>query len=139
MGSLVSLRDEFRVEEITGTDVVPLTYEFRYRVRSKEIRLIDSLHQMGIICDEHESRSRHWAAFSWEGILGASARLCIHDSQQHVPDSWICNPSKLPKIREPLALLLLPRIIIAFETFERFGFSLKEFRAKSHYLGNFWL
>ena len=82
MGSLASLRDEFRVEEITGTDVVPLTYDFRYRVRSKEARLIDSRHQMGIICDEHESHSRHWAAVSWEGILGASARLCIHDSQQ---------------------------------------------------------
>src|SRR5579862_8803771 len=88
MVSHLPIGDEFRVEEITGTDVVPLTYELRYRVWSKETRLISSVERLGVIYDEHESHSRHWAAFSREGSLVASARLCIHDAQQHVPDEY---------------------------------------------------
>jgi predicted GNAT family N-acyltransferase len=96
MASPVPLRDEFRVEEITGTDVVPLTYQLRYRVWSKETRLIGSFEQMGVICDEHETHSRHWAAFSPEGTLVASARLCIHDDQQHVPEEYCYTELDLP-------------------------------------------
>jgi len=86
MASPVPLGDEFSVEEITGTDVVPLTYELRYRVWSKEAQLTDSFRQMGIICDEHDAHSQHWAAFSREGTLVASARLCIHEKQQEIPE-----------------------------------------------------
>ena len=89
--------DELRVEEITGTEVVPLTYELRYRVWSKETRLIGSFEKIGVICDEHETHSRHWAAFSPQGTLVASARLCIHDSQQHVPEEYCYSELDLPR------------------------------------------
>ena len=88
--------DDFRVEEITGTDIVPLTYELRYRVWSKETQLLDSFEKKGVICDEHESHSRHWAAFSPEGSLVASARLCIHATQQHLPDEYCYTELDLP-------------------------------------------
>jgi len=96
MASPILREDEFRIEEVTGTEVVPLTYELRYRVWSKETRLVDSIQQLGIIHDEHESHSRHWAAFSHEGILVASARLCIHDTQEHVPDEYCYTGLDLP-------------------------------------------
>jgi predicted GNAT family N-acyltransferase len=87
---------EFRIEEITGTDVVPLTYELRHRVWSKEIQLIDAVQNAGLICDEHDSHARHWAVFAGEQIV-AAARMCIHDRQEETPDF------------PPFALLQLPR------------------------------
>ena len=96
MASPLPLGYQFSIEEITGTDVVPLTYELRYRVWSKEATLIDSIHQMGVICDEHEAHSRHWAAFSHEGTLVASARLCIHEKQQEVPEGYCYTDLDLP-------------------------------------------
>jgi predicted GNAT family N-acyltransferase len=96
MVSPVLRGDEFRIAEITGTELVPLTYKLRYRVWSKETRLVDSIHQMGAICDEHEAHSRHWAAFSQEGILVASARLCMHDAKERVPDEYCYTGLDLP-------------------------------------------
>jgi len=74
------------VAEITGTEIVPLTYELRYRVWSKEASLVDSIQEMGVICDEHDTHARHWAAFSCQGTLVASARLCVHEKWQDVPE-----------------------------------------------------
>lgn len=88
--------DEFHVEEITGTDIVPLTYALRYRVWSKETQLLDSFEQKGIICDEHESHSRHWGAFSPDGSLVAAARLCIHDARTALPDEYCYTELDLP-------------------------------------------
>lgn len=88
--------DDFRVEEITGTDVVPLSYELRYRVWANEVQLIDSVHVAGVICDEHETHARHWGTFSPEGTLVASARLCIHDTQQHLPEDYCYTELDLP-------------------------------------------
>jgi GNAT superfamily N-acetyltransferase len=87
---------EFRVEEITGTNFVPLTYELRYRVWANEVPLIDSVHAAGVICDEHEAHSRHWGAFSSGGTLVASARLCIHDTQQYLPEEYCYTELDLP-------------------------------------------
>ncbi len=88
--------DGFRVVEITGTEPVALTYELRYRVWSKERQLIGNLQRAGVIKDEHEVHARHWAAFSREGTLVASARLCIHEQQQDLPDAYCYTELDVP-------------------------------------------
>jgi hypothetical protein len=168
MASPAPSQDEFRVEEITGTNVVPLTYELRYRVWSKETRLIDSFQKMGVIRDEHEAHSRHWAAFSWGGTLAASARLCIHDTKQHVPEDYCYTDLDIQSpvasinrlVVEPSArtrgimdwhrieaaknaggacIVAAPTSENRIRALERFGFSLRGFRRKSNYLETFSL
>jgi predicted GNAT family N-acyltransferase len=88
--------DNFQVVEITGTNLVPLTYDLRYRVWSKEIRVPDSLGQNGQIYDDHEDHARHWAVAAKNGTLVASARLCVHESEKDIPEADFYTELKLP-------------------------------------------
>lgn len=97
MASTVPIGEQSRVEEITGTKWVPLTYQLRYRVWSSEAQLIDSVHRVGIICDEHDAHSRHWAGFSPDNILVASARLCVHEQKEGVPEQYCYADLDLPR------------------------------------------
>ena len=96
MSSPISLGEEFRVEEVTGTEWVRLTYELRYRVWSREVQLPESFQRKGLICDEHEDHARHWAVFSDTGILVASARLCVHESERDIPEADCYTQLQLP-------------------------------------------
>jgi len=88
--------ESFRVEEITGTDLVPLTYALRFRVWSKEVQLPDSFQQQGLICDDHEDHARHWGVLSDTGNLVASARLCVHEREQDIPEADCYSELRLP-------------------------------------------
>ena len=82
MASPMPLRDEFRVEEITNTNLVSLTYELRYRIWSKESSLIDAVHQQGVICDEHDAHSQHWQRFRLMAFwLPVPAFACTKNSR----------------------------------------------------------
>jgi predicted GNAT family N-acyltransferase len=96
MLSPVPLGEEFRVEEITGTEWVPLTYELRYRVWSREVQLPESFRRKGLIRDEHEDHARHWAVLSDAGILVASARLCVHESERDIPEADCYTQLQVP-------------------------------------------
>jgi predicted GNAT family N-acyltransferase len=80
------LPNNLRLEEITSTDHVPLTYELRYRVWAREAHLSAPVKDKGLIYDEHDSHARHWAIFSQGVDMVAAARLCIHERQDDVPD-----------------------------------------------------
>ncbi len=99
-------RDEFRVEEITGTDLVALTYELRYRVWSGETPLLPHIQKQGLIVDEHEIHARHWAAFEGDQIV-AAARMCIHEVQEESPDA-----PAFSKIRLPTPVATLNRLVV---------------------------
>jgi len=86
----------FRVEEITGTDLVPLTFALRYRVWSKEVQLPDSFQRQGLICDDHEDHARHWGVLTDSGSLVASARLCVHENEQDIPEADCYTELRLP-------------------------------------------
>jgi GNAT superfamily N-acetyltransferase len=76
--------ENFRIQEITGTDLVPLTFELRYRVWSLEVQLPESYSRSGRIRDEHDEHARHWGAFSDAGRLVASARVCLHQREHDI-------------------------------------------------------
>ena len=57
---------KIQVREITGTDLVPLTFRLRYEVYSEETTLNSQSRLQGMMTDSHDKHARHWAAF--EGI-----------------------------------------------------------------------
>jgi predicted GNAT family N-acyltransferase len=79
--------EDFRVQEITDTHLVPLSYALRYSVWSKAVQLAEIFQKEGLIRDEHDSHARHWGVLSDTGNLVASARMCIHDDPQDIPDA----------------------------------------------------
>jgi hypothetical protein len=72
-----TLQGTLQVQEITGTDLVPLSYALRYSVWSKEVQLAERVQKEGLIHDEHDSHARHWGVLSDTGALVASARMCV--------------------------------------------------------------
>jgi predicted GNAT family N-acyltransferase len=88
--------ETFRVEEITGTDLVPLAFALRYRVWSQTVHLPNSFQQKGLICDDHEDHARHWGVLTDSGSLVASARLCVHENEQDIPEADSYTELRLP-------------------------------------------
>ena len=105
MPSLAYL-SEFRVEEITGTDLVPTTFRLRYDVWSAETPLLPHVLKHQLITDEHDAHARHWAAFEGNKMV-AAARLCIHDAQEESPDA----PAFL-HIRFPTPIATINRLVV---------------------------
>lgn len=87
----------FQLREITGTELVSLTYKLRYRVCSKEVLLSEDIQQRGLICDEHEGHARHWGVLSDDGILVASSRMCIHETEEGIPEAELYTQLQLPR------------------------------------------
>jgi len=86
----------FRVQEITDTDLVPLSYALRYRVWSKEVQLAKNFQKEGLIRDEHDSHARHWGVLSNTGNLVASARMCVHHDPQDIPEADFYSQLQVP-------------------------------------------
>jgi len=95
-GPSLSRMEGFRVEEITGTDLVPLTFALRYRVWSKQVQLSENVQRQGLISDDHEDHARHWGVLSDTEGLVASARLCVHQSEQDIPEADCYTELSLP-------------------------------------------
>jgi GNAT superfamily N-acetyltransferase len=88
--------ENLSVREITGTHLVPLTYALRYLVWSRQVELPELFQQNGQIYDDHEDHARHWAVSAGDETLVASARLCIHENEQEIPEADLYTELKLP-------------------------------------------
>jgi predicted GNAT family N-acyltransferase len=84
-----------QVREITGTDLVTLTFRLRYEVYSEETTLSTQCRQQRMITDSHDEHARHWAAFEGD-MLVASGRMCIHNVQEEIPDELNFQEIELP-------------------------------------------
>ena len=104
-----SLQNGFRFEEIPGTEWVPRTYELRYRVWAREKQLFEAIERLGLIRDDHDGHARHWGVFSDYSNVVASARLCIHDKQEDVPDGDYYD---FNGVRFPAPVASLNRLVV---------------------------
>lgn len=75
---------------------MPLSFALRYRVWSKEVQLPDSFQGAGLICDDHDDHARHWGVLSDTGCLVGSARLCVHERVQDIPEADCYTELQLP-------------------------------------------
>jgi predicted GNAT family N-acyltransferase len=81
--------------EITGSELVPRTFRFRYEIWSRGAELRADLHSQGLITDEHDLHARHWAVFDGDKLV-AAARMCVHDQQNDSPDFVAFSQVQLP-------------------------------------------
>ena len=86
---------DVQIREITGIELVPLTFRLRFEVWSEEAELTNDVQAQGLITDAHDGHARHWAAFDGEEIVGA-ARMCIHAIQEETPDAPMFHGTRLP-------------------------------------------
>ena len=77
----------YDLREITGTGAIEDTFRLRYEVWSGEAELLPEVRQKGNITDEHDCHARHWAVFLNERMV-ASARLCVHTTQEQAPEAF---------------------------------------------------
>jgi predicted GNAT family N-acyltransferase len=86
---------DVQIREITGTELVRLTFPLRYAVWQDEAELTSSVRAQELITDEHDEHARHWAAFDGREML-AAARMCIHGVQEESPDAPMFHDRNLP-------------------------------------------
>ena len=86
---------DIEVREITGTQHVCETFRLRFEVWNAETPLRAHVREIGLITDEHDVHSRHWAAFL-DCQLVAAARMCIHGTQDETPDGPAFDGMSLP-------------------------------------------
>ena len=86
---------DVQICEITGTDLVPLTFCLRYAVWNDETELTADVRAQKLITDEHDAHARHWAAFDGTEMV-AAARMCIHRMQDESPDAPMFHERQLP-------------------------------------------
>jgi len=87
--------DDVQIREITGSELVPLTFRLRFEVWREEAELTNEVQAQGQITDAHDGHARHWAAFDGEEIV-AAARMCIHTLQEESPDAPMFRGTQLP-------------------------------------------
>ena len=83
------------MREITGTDLVPLTFRLRYEVYTAETSVSLRSRLEGTMTDAHDEHARHWAALAGN-LLVASGRMCIHNAQDEIPDEFVFREVELP-------------------------------------------
>ena len=83
-----------QIREITASGLVPLTFRLRFEVWDGETELKAQIRERGLICDDHDAHARHWAAFNGDELV-AAARVCIHESQQEIPDAPVFGQMRL--------------------------------------------
>jgi GNAT superfamily N-acetyltransferase len=84
-----------QIREITGSEVVPLTFRLRFEVWSDETQLTARVHAQRILSDQHDLHARHWAAFDGDEMV-AAARMCIHSLREESPDAQVFHEMPLP-------------------------------------------
>jgi GNAT superfamily N-acetyltransferase len=87
--------DYIQIREITGSEVVSLTFHLRFEVWNNATALKAPIRAQGIISDEHDEHARHWAAFHGDEMV-AAARMCIHKLKEESPDAQVFHEMPLP-------------------------------------------
>ena len=86
---------EIEIREITGTGLVPQTFRLRYEIYSEDTTPSVQSRALGMMTDLHDDHARHWAAFDGDTLV-ASARMCIHNLQEEIPDELNFQEVELP-------------------------------------------